>query len=708
MNNENNQNVSYNNTQTNIPNNQGINYNRQQIIQNQQEQPTNNNLGMEYNTPVGNEPIQNAVNNKKSKLNKKYLIICLIIMLILGLFIVGTSLFKEKKLSRTIMIYMVGSDLESKAGLATIDLDGIDYESMDNENINVLLIAGGAKEWNNDYIDEDETSIYELKENGFEKVKTQEIKNMGDSEVLSDFLEYGYENYKTDEYDLIFWNHGGAILGSEFDELSDDYLSLSDWNEALQDSPFNAENKLEMIIFSTCLNGTIEVAETFVDYAKYLVASEEVTIGTQLDGDLKYINEVTSKDSAYDVALKYISAYKKKVNDYKELYKAYKGEENYIYSTYSLIDLSKIKELEKSVDEFFEDIDVSKNYNKIAKVRSNLYQYAYNSSDDPTYDMVDLYNLVDGLKELSPTKADKLLKNIEKAVLYNYATNSQSRGISVYFPYNGGIEYQNAFLKLYKSFDSFDKYEEFISDFSAVKTSSYKKLDYKNNNINLNSNETTADFTLELTDEQKESYAKASYIVFRDNKNGYFLPVYKGDEVNLDGNTLSANIKNKQLKAVSTDDSTENIITLFETEVTDEYIKYNTIVTLEDFGAGDLSDWKMDTATMSLIYDKNNDTTKIGSVVLITDEEYIPNSVAIDLKDYTHVAFASSSYKIMDENGNYDENWESNGVIEGVEASVSEISFEQQTFDDGYDYYCVFRIYDTSNNYSYSKLVKMN
>ena len=50
------------------------------------------------------------------------------------------------------MIYMVGADLESKNGLATVDLDSINYNSMDNENINVVLIAGGATKWHNNYI----------------------------------------------------------------------------------------------------------------------------------------------------------------------------------------------------------------------------------------------------------------------------------------------------------------------------------------------------------------------------------------------------------------------------------------------------------------------------------------------------------------------------------------------------------------------------
>ena len=47
------------------------------------------------------------------------------------------------------MLYMVGANLESNNGLATEDLKGIKYSLMDNENLNVVLIAGGSKEWNN-------------------------------------------------------------------------------------------------------------------------------------------------------------------------------------------------------------------------------------------------------------------------------------------------------------------------------------------------------------------------------------------------------------------------------------------------------------------------------------------------------------------------------------------------------------------------------
>ncbi len=629
------------------------------------------------------------------------LIIVALVALIIGFIVVNRN---NKINSRTFMIYMVGSNLESENGLGTVDLDGIDYNEMDNQNINVVLIAGGSKSWDNNYIDSSETSIYELTANGFEKVKQQNLQSMGSANVLSNFLTYVHKNYKTDQYDLIFWNHGGAILGSEFDELYDNaFLSLSDMKNALSNSPFNGRNKLETVMFSTCLNGSIEVADVFKDYAKYLVASEEVTIGTSIEGDLHFINEITTKDSSYDVAFKYINAYKNKINNYKDRYKAYYGKNNYIYSTYSIVDLSNVKKLETAVNDFFDDIDVTNNYNAIAKVRSNLYQYGYTNGGDPSYDMVDLYNLVDGLKDLSSSKAQKVLDCFENTVLYNYATNEKSRGMSIYFPYHADKDSKKYLLSLYNHFKSFQSYNTFISKFHSIQTTSSNSYTYRSNPVKVNNSDIESDFTLELSEEQKESYAKAAYIVFRDNKDGTFLPVYYGNEVTVNGNLLSARIQDRQLKITSNTNDFENILTLHETETTDEYIKYDTVVVLQN-----ISEWNFDVARLSLVYDKSQNTIKAGSAILVEKGEYIPNTVAVDMNDYTSVAFGNYSYKILDGNGNYSENWESNGTYKGIEVDIGNFDFKLQNFDDGNDYYCVFKIWDTYNNAYYSQLVKMN
>lgn len=675
--------------------------NNKQIIDSQNNYSVSNN----YTQQIYQSP-NNVNKNNSFKGNKKIIIFGLIGIVIISLIIGVIILFggNNKSISRTIMIYMVGSNLESESGLATADLDSINYNSMDNENINVVLIAGGATKWQNNYIDSNETSIYELKTDGFQKVQQQSIQNMGASQTLSNFLNYVYNNYKSDEYDLIFWNHGAAILGSEHDELADDILELSEFKVAFSNSTLGGKKQLETISFRTCLNGTIEVAGSLKNYAKYLISSEEVTRGYDSGNVLSFINNIEKSDTAVDYGRKFINAYKKQMSGIKSRY-ANSAEIYNIYSTYSIVDLSKIDELEKSVNDMFEDVDLTSNYNTIAKVRSNLYQYG---KPEP-FDMVDLYNLINGIKDISPNKAKKVLKNIEKAVVYNWATDSQSRGISIYFPYEASAEYKNLFLKLYNTFTGVKQYNNFISNFNSIQSSSYKNYSFTTNKIDLKSTQGSSDFSLELTNEQKAGFAKASYIVFRHNKDGNYLPVYKGNEVNLSGNTLSANIKNKQLKIISTDDKTENIITLFEDEITDKYTKYNTIVTLEDFSSEKIDDWKMETATISLIYNKKTKEITIANVSLNNKNEKLPGGVvSVDLSDYTNIVFASSSYKIQDENGNYNENWESNGVIEGIEIDVGKFEFKQQNFDDGYDYYCVFKIYDVDNNYYYSKLVKMN
>ena len=644
--------------------------------------------------------------NSKKKNSITIIILSSVILILLTVFIcIAFSGNKSKvNLSRTIMIYMVGSDLESENGLATVDLNEINYNLMDNQNINVLLVAGGSKKWHNDYIETSETSIYKLTPSGFSKIKEQNLQNMGTSEVLSNFINYVYDNYKTDKYDLIFWNHGGAINGSEFDSLSGDNLSLVEMKKALGSTPFNQNNKLETVMFRTCLNGTIEVADIFSDYSDYLVASEEVTNGYRLEGMLKFINGIKSSDTGYDVSKKFIDSYKNMIRNLNNTLYSLGVDETYIYSTYSIVDLSKVKNLENSINDFFSSINLSENYNQIGRVRSNLYQYA---ADENAYDMIDLYNLVYELKSLNPKKGDIVLKNIESAVLYNWATNSKSRGISIYFPFNGNKQEIAYFLDIYKDFNSLSDYNKFINNFNTIKNSGISSYSYLDNKTIVDTKDKEADFTLELTDEQVESFAKASFIVFKNTHDDYYYPVYRGNNLKLTGNKLQANIKDRQLKAVSTLDGTENIVTLIEDEYTDDYIKYTALLTLEDFSSEDIFEWKYDAVKMSLIYDKLTGNTKIGSVILNNGDNDLPGIVAVNLKDYTNMVFASSSYKIFDDFGNYTSDWVSDGVIKGMEEKVDKVEFKLQNYDEGYDYYCVFYIYDTNNNVSYSKLVKL-
>ena len=657
---------------------------------------------------VSSENNYSSTNSLKKKFDLKIILYVLIgILFLLISLIVIFSVKKNDSSTRTFMIYMVGSDLESKGSMGSYELDGIDPTMVDLKNINVVLIAGGASRWKNDYIDKNETSIYQLTNDGFIKVKSQAIKNMGQSSTLSDFINFTSKHYITDKYELLFWNHGGAIMGSEFDELNNnDNLSLEEISQALSDTSFNKKNKIDTILFSTCLNGTIENANVFKDYANYFVASEEVSMSVRNQSDFSFINDVTLKTKDVEIGRKFIDKYKEKMAYLKDYYEI--GNEEYeYYSTYSILNLNNLDNLNKAVDDFFGSVSVSKNYKEISNIRGNLYQYGYNMSGVSEYDTVDLYNLISSLKHLSPKKAQKALSELENTILYNWATDPLSRGVSIYFPYNGSNKIQNMFLNIYSKINEINNYKKFINNFNALMTkNSSNRLSFEKNKSTISSNNNQSDFELELTDEQLKNYSRSQYVVYRDNKDGTYLPVYKGTETKLDGNKLKAEIKDRQLKVKSKKNNEENIVNLFEDEVGDTYIKYHTLVTLEDLSPSKVSDWKIDSATISLLLDKKTNKVTISNVLLSSKGD-LPSKSTLDLNDYTNIIFASSSYNIANADGTYNENWESNHIIKGIEVGVNDFEFELMDYSDNYDYYSVFKIYDINNNYYYTKLVKM-
>ncbi len=60
------------------------------------------------------------------KKSKQILFGIIFILICITSFLIFNILKKDKNISRTIMIYMVGADLESKSSLATTDLNSID------------------------------------------------------------------------------------------------------------------------------------------------------------------------------------------------------------------------------------------------------------------------------------------------------------------------------------------------------------------------------------------------------------------------------------------------------------------------------------------------------------------------------------------------------------------------------------------------------
>ena len=206
---------------------------------------------------------------------------------------------------QTIMVYLVGSDLESDYGNASLDLDEMETAGVDTAHNNILVYAGGASEWQDRGLSSDECTVLLLTDTGFVPVDTYPAENMGDPLTLSSFLNYGFDFFPADSYSLILWDHGGGpVLGYGVDENFRDLLTLDELSEALEDSVGAHMTKLEWIGFDACLMSSLEVASVLAPYANYMIASQETEPGWGWNYD--FLSELSDEVIPGDVMGEYI------------------------------------------------------------------------------------------------------------------------------------------------------------------------------------------------------------------------------------------------------------------------------------------------------------------------------------------------------------------------------------------------------------------
>lgn len=231
----------------------------------------------EIETPVA--PIQPVASAPKKKTKKPLIIAALAVFLLAIAGGVTFAIIANLPKTRTVMVYMIGSNLESEFAAGSTDILEMVDSKFDPEYTKVLVYTGGSKDWSLDGISANENAIFEVTSDGINKVQAYERKVMSKKEVLTEYINYAYDNYKSTYYDLILWNHGGGpIVGYGHDEysLSSSAMSLVDLKSAIADSTLiNDKKKFDFIGFDACLMGSIEVGNALKDYADYLIASEE-------------------------------------------------------------------------------------------------------------------------------------------------------------------------------------------------------------------------------------------------------------------------------------------------------------------------------------------------------------------------------------------------------------------------------------------------
>ncbi len=642
----------------------------------------------------------NIANTSDNNPLKYIIIILLLVIIVLFLIIIINSKSIPKSIyieddssfspsgTRTIMLYLAGSNLESNASLATYELNALDPKTFDFTNNHLLVYTGGSKKWHN-FVSSNENAIYEFtKDKGFVKLKTLSRLNMGDPDTLTEFLNYGYHQYETDSYNLIIWDHGGATNGAVYDEISGDHLELEEFSKALKNSPFNTNNKLETVLFRTCLNGTFEMANIFKDYAKYLIASEEKTQGSTKANTMSFLNKVSKSDSAIDYGTKFIEQYANQLNNIK----SYREDNNSIDVMYSIVDLSYIGRINKAFDKYISAVALEENYSDIVRLRNNLFQYGYVYYDDKMYDTVDMYTLIEELSPYSSVSPEELLKLIDAAVIYNWTNIEESKGIAIFFPFNSSPKEQINNLTAYSKLPHGRVYLDFIQAFRnrlvSKSSTSYKQFGLTHNKVSYDSNLHT--MTIELNSDQVRDYLKSEYMIFRKDKDLLNL-VYTSDNVIEPSDNDKTIVAILEPKLVGLKDKNQIIVLpIEERKYKNEIIKSASIDFLSLAESGQ-------TLFPTVINIKYGEKSPTMSAAYFKDKKSTASSQLLELKDINNMSVTNDYY--INRNNKL--------ILEGTEQKtsfvISNTSWGYLKLDSNY---CgVFVITDIYGNTYYTDLI---
>ena len=119
----------------------------------------------------------------------------------------------------TIMVYMCGTDLESRAGMGTSDLTEMTRAEI-SDQVNLLVYTGGCTGWKNQIVSSRTNQIYQVKNGGLTcLVEDAGNVSMTDPDTLAGFIRWCGEHYPADRNSLIFWDHGGgSVSGYGYDQ----------------------------------------------------------------------------------------------------------------------------------------------------------------------------------------------------------------------------------------------------------------------------------------------------------------------------------------------------------------------------------------------------------------------------------------------------------------------------------------------------------
>ena len=358
----------------------------------------------------------------------------------------------------TIMVYMCGTDLESKNGMASRDLAEMCSATL-SDNVNIIVLTGGCTGWKTKGISNTTNQIYKISAGSIELLEKDAGNNsMTTPSTLTKFITWCDKHYPANRNALIFWDHGGGSLsGFGYDQrfTSSGSMSLAGINTALD----NADVTFDFIGFDACLMATTENALMLTKYADYLIASEE----TEPGAGWYYTGWLTQL--AKNPAMPTLEVGKLIVDDFTEYCAEYVQNAK---TTLSVVDLCELEAtLPAGIKSFAEktaSMIESDNYAAVSDARASTREFSAKNK-------IDQVDLVDLAGRMNTKEGEALAKIVLSAVKYNRtsADMSNSYGLSIYFPYRQVGKVDTA-VKAYDAIGMDDDYTACIKSFARLET----------------------------------------------------------------------------------------------------------------------------------------------------------------------------------------------------------------------------------------------
>ena len=370
-----------------------------------------------------------------------------------------TKLLGNGRDTATIMVYMCGTDLESRNSMGTYDLQEM-LAAQFGKNVSLLVYTGGCKGWKNNAVSSSVNQIWQIQDGQMYCLeKDLGSAAMTDPDTLSSFIRWCAERCPASRYELILWDHGGgSVSGYGYDEkfASGGSMTLEGLDRALRDGGL----KFDFIGFDACLMATAETALTMSQYADYLIASEETEPGV----GWYYTGWLT--DLGKDTSMPTLQLGQKIVDSFVDTCaQKCRGQS----TTLSVVDLA---ELETTLPQALADFSrstagliQSKQYQTVSKARGGCREFARSSQ----IDQVDLTHLA---QNLGTKEGDALSKVLLSAVKYNRTSSDMTNayGLSIYFPYRKTSSVDKA-VKTYDRIGMDKSYSRCIRQFASLAAS---------------------------------------------------------------------------------------------------------------------------------------------------------------------------------------------------------------------------------------------